>query len=570
MGKKIKKIIAASITATAAAGTVIAVKKQREKQLLYHEQSMIEEINKRDYKDMQVYFAGGGLASLSGAVYLIRDCHFKGENIHILGGIDRIDEKGDEIELSNNSFPFKGKHIFFKETSENFWELFSYIPSLTYPDKSVTEEMLSNCQHHSLTKPCLIDRDGKVTDKLRKDFSPLIKKALGKLLTSKDSKLGQSTIRDWFKETPSFFDTNFWYVWQTSFGFQKWSSLILFRRSLLRMIPLFCKGNPLEGAIPIPVDPYILFIKPLFAYLEKHNVNIYPTYAVTDIDFDKNKLLPSALHVTCPEKDDYIIPLREKDLCIIENGSIASSSRTGSLKTKASSSFSDGKELWKNIAGKKQGLGNPEPFFHNREQTHKISFHISCKGEHFQKLLEKKCGNGPGKGAYIILKDSNWLMSIFATPYSHKEQDREERIFWGYGQYIDRLGDYVQKPMKECTGEEIMAELIHQLHFEKEEAVIMGSIIEVTPYYIPYAYSSLLPGHPFDRPNIIPEQSQRLAFIGPFTNIPEDVPCLEEYSVRSGRMAIYHLLNIDMGICPVTSHHKDPKIVIDVLKKFCT
>ncbi len=48
MGKKLKKIIAAGITATAAAGTLIAVKKQREKQLLHHEQTMIEEVNKRD------------------------------------------------------------------------------------------------------------------------------------------------------------------------------------------------------------------------------------------------------------------------------------------------------------------------------------------------------------------------------------------------------------------------------------------------------------------------------------------------------------------------------------------
>ncbi len=567
MGKKLKKIIAAGITATAAAGTLIAVKKQREKQLLHHEQTMIEEVNKRDYKDMQVYFAGGGLASLSGAVYLLRDCHFKGENIHILGGMGIMDEKGNK--LSTKPFPFKGKHMFFKETSENFWELFSYIPSLSYPDKSVVEEMLSNYQNHSLAKPCFIDRNGNVTDKLRKDFSLQDKKALGKLLASKDSKLQQRTIRDWFKETPHFFDTDFWYVWQTSFGFQKWSSLALFRRSLLRMMTLLGKTNPLEGAIPIPVDPYILFIKPLLAYLEKHHVNIYPTYGVTDIDFDKDTLIPSSIHVTCPEREDYIISLKEKDLCIIENGFIAAYSGTGSLKGKASSSFSMKKELWKNIADKKQGLGNPTPFFHNREQTHKISFHISCKGRHFQKLIEKKCGNGPGKGAYIILKDSNWLMSILATPYSHKEQDKEKTIFWGYGQYIDRLGDYVQKPMKECSGEEIMKELLHHLHLEKEETAIMGSVIETVPYYIPYAHSSLQPGHSSDRPNIIPEQSQRLAFIGPFTNIPEDVPCMEEYSVRSGRMAVYHLLNMDMGICPVTSHYKDPKIVMDVLKKFC-
>lgn len=42
---------------------------------------------KLENADRQVYFVGGGLGSLAGAVYLIRDCHFKGENIHIIEGL---------------------------------------------------------------------------------------------------------------------------------------------------------------------------------------------------------------------------------------------------------------------------------------------------------------------------------------------------------------------------------------------------------------------------------------------------------------------------------------------------
>ena len=38
-------------------------------------------------EDRQVYFIGGGLASLAGAAYLVRDCNFKGENIHIIEGM---------------------------------------------------------------------------------------------------------------------------------------------------------------------------------------------------------------------------------------------------------------------------------------------------------------------------------------------------------------------------------------------------------------------------------------------------------------------------------------------------
>lgn len=38
---------------------------------------------RKEYGNKQVYFVGGGIASLAGACYLIRDCEFPGESIHI-------------------------------------------------------------------------------------------------------------------------------------------------------------------------------------------------------------------------------------------------------------------------------------------------------------------------------------------------------------------------------------------------------------------------------------------------------------------------------------------------------
>jgi myosin-crossreactive antigen len=39
---------------------------------------------KKEYGNEQVYFVGGGIASLAGAAYLVRDCGFPGQNIHII------------------------------------------------------------------------------------------------------------------------------------------------------------------------------------------------------------------------------------------------------------------------------------------------------------------------------------------------------------------------------------------------------------------------------------------------------------------------------------------------------
>lgn len=49
-------------------------------------------MKRRDYTGRTAHFIGGGLASLAGAAYLIRDCKFPGsqitvyEGMHILGG----------------------------------------------------------------------------------------------------------------------------------------------------------------------------------------------------------------------------------------------------------------------------------------------------------------------------------------------------------------------------------------------------------------------------------------------------------------------------------------------------
>ena len=54
---------------------------------------------KKEYENKQVYFVGGGLASLAGAAYLVRDCDFPGKNIHILDNIssERVAIFGIEV-----------------------------------------------------------------------------------------------------------------------------------------------------------------------------------------------------------------------------------------------------------------------------------------------------------------------------------------------------------------------------------------------------------------------------------------------------------------------------------------
>ena len=65
--------------------------------------------------------------------------------------------------------------------------------------------------------------------------------------------------------------------------------------------------------------------------------------------------------------------------------------------------------------------------------------------------------------------ESQWLLtlSIFKQPF-YVGQPEGVSVWWGYGLYHDKVGDYVKKPMKECTGKEILEEVLGHLRFEEE------------------------------------------------------------------------------------------------------
>ena len=178
------------------------------------------------------------------------------------------------------------------------------------------------------------------------------------------------------------------------------------------------------------------------------------------------------------------------------------------------------------------------------------------------KLIEEYSGNKPGSGALMTFKDSSWRMSIVVAAQPHfKAQGDDTTILWGYGLYPDNIGDFVKKPMIDCTGEEILTELIHHLHFEQHEEEIKSSVINVIPCMIPYIDALFQPRAKADRPAVVPERSTNLALISQFVEIPEDMVFTEEYSVRAARLAVYNLLGLDKEVAPVTEYWKRPDVL---------
>lgn len=523
---------------------------------------------KKDYGNKQVYFIGGGLGSLAGAAYLIRDCGFEGKNIHILESMHILGGSNDGIGNQKAGFVCRGGRMLNEETYENLWELFSTIPSIEHEGKTVTDEILEfDSEHPTHSNARLVDKNGQVIDVMSMGFNREDRMALLKLMMAPEEQLDNLRINDWFAKTPHFFETNFWYMWQTTFAFQKWSSLFEFKRYMNRMMFEYSRIQTLEGVTRTPYNQYDSLICPLKAYLEDYNVDFSLKCRVTDLDFKEgDEITVTDIHYTKDGKTDEVIPLNDGDLCIATLGSMTDSATLGDFKTPAPMKTENpvSGDLWRKISAKKEGLGNPEPFYNNAKETNWLSFTVTMKGNKLLKMIEKLSRNVPGSGALMTFRDSNWLMSIVVAAQPHfKGQTENETIFWAYGLYTDKVGDYVKKPMLECTGEELLTELLHHLHFEEKIDEIMEDVINVIPCMMPYIVSQFQPRAMSDRPAVVPEGSTNFGMIGQYVEIPDDMVFTEEYSIRGARLAVYKLLGINRKVWPVTPHQYDVRTLFN-------
>ena len=120
--------------------------------------------------------------------------------------------------------------------------------------------------------------------------------------------------------------------------------------------------------------------------------------------------------------------------------------------------------------------------------------------------------------------------------------------------------------MRDCTGAEILKELLHQLHWEEHQEEIMADVVNVNPCMMPYVDAQFQPRAMADRPPVVPQGSTNFAMVSQFVEIPEDMVFTEEYSVRAARIAVYTLFDIPKKICPVTPYKKAPKVLLNAAR----
>jgi len=511
-------------------------------------------------KNSKAYLIGTGISSLSAAVYLIKEGNFKGENIFIFDESKNIGGSLDAQNLSSDEgYSMRGIRAFEEKAYSCFYDLMSSIPSLTNPEKTLLEEFIDyNRKNKSYSRSRLF-KDGHTIDSRPLKLNAKDRLNLLHLLTSRESHLENREIREYF--TPSFFKSNFWYEFCTVFSFQPWHSLVEFRRYLLRFIQTFPNIDDLEDMESSPYNQYEFMVLPIVDWLKKQGVTFVANTKINNLDFtsDKNGKKVSRIYYN---RDGNMgeIEVNENDFVFVTLGSIVANSSIGGMKKIPPSNEKEKDSswtLWENISKNHPEFGKPSVFNTHIDKSKWTSFTITFREPLFFDLMEKYIDEKINAFGGINLIDSNWLISIvlFYKPY-FINQPENIKLCWGYGLFSEKKGNFVNKKMSECRGEEILTELVYHLGFEKYLKEILDSSVCI-PCVMPYITSLFLPRKKSDRPLVVPKNSINFAFLGQYSEIKDDVVFTVEHSVRSAQIAVYTLLKLNKKVNPIYkgTHH---------------
>ena len=134
-----------------------------------------------------------------------------------------------------------------------------------------------------------------------------------------------------------------------------------------------------------------------------------------------------------------------------------------------------GWDLWKKIAAQDPSFGHPEKFCSTPEQTNWMSATVETLDDRIIPYIKKICKRDPFTGGVVTggivtVKDSSWLLSwtINRQP-QFRDQPKGHCLVWLYSLFTDKPGDFVKKPMRDCTGKEICMAWLYHLGVPEEQ-----------------------------------------------------------------------------------------------------
>ena len=552
---------------------------------------------------------GAGLSNMAAAVYLIQEGKWSGDQITFYaldnyGSNDGSPTQDVKDDYWNKNHPMenqkgyiaRGGRMLNYRTYVDLMDLLDRVPSMTEPCLTAAEDTRQfDAAHPTYDKARLLTGGQGIVDGGKLGLNNKSRKLLTQLIMMPDSqeeKLDNITIADYFKDNTEFFESNFWFMWETTFAFRTRSSAQELRRYMHQMIYEFTQIEHLVGVNRTRYNQYESIMKPLINYLEKEGCHIVLNRRVVDWKFKDSKMQDeitvTGLHMVNTKTDENeFVPVDNDTAVIFTNGSITDSATLGDCNTPAAENMDYGaaSSLWKKASDHFYNLGNPDKFFADRDASEWVSFTLTTKNHLFLNEIARITTQEPGNALNSFIStepvtplgQKDVTMSIVVHHQPHfTSQKPNETVLWGYFLYPRRHGEIIDKPYIEMTGKEMLQELIGQLskvdpgpiNISDKEEEIMDSVINCIPVYMPYASALFNNRAKSDRPKVIPKHSTNLAFTGEFVEQPYQMIFTENSAVRSGEIAAFHFAGIPMSrLVKTPRYDKDVKTLLRAAKK---
>ena len=512
-----------------------------------------------DVDKKSAYIVGSGLAALSAACFLVRDGQMKGKNIHILEKDQIPGGACDGYLYDGLGYVMRGG----REMDNHFecmWDLFHSIPSIETEGVSVLDEyywLNKEDPNYSLMRATMNRGEDAHTDR-KFDISDKGAMEIMKLFFTPDEDLYDKKITDYFSD--EVLNSNFWLYWRTMFAFENWHSALEMKLYIKRFIH-HIGGLPDFTALRFTkYNQYESMILPMIEYLKKYDVQFHYGTKVENVKFEISdyKKVAKSIIIT-KDGEESSIDLTENDLVFITNGGCVENSTLGSQNKKAEFNYEikpgGGWDMWRKIAKQDKSFGNPDKFCSNPEESNWMSATVTTLDDKIPPYIEKICKRNPfsGKvvtGGIVTVKDSNWLLSwTFNRQPQFRSQPKNQLCGWIYGLFSDKPGNYIKKPMRECTGKEICMEWLYHLGVPTDQIEELATnSANTVPCMMPYITAFFMPRQLGDRPLVVPKGSVNFAFLGQFAETKRDTIFTTEYSIRTAMEAVYTLLDIDRGV----------------------
>ena len=522
----------------------------------------------------KAYIVGGGIGGLAAAFYLIRDAHMPPENITIL---EEMAVEGGSMDGSGNpedGYIVRGG----REMNWNYdtlWDMFQDVPAVELPEGySVLDEYrLVNDNDPNYSKARLMHNCGEIMDFTDFGLSKSQQREMIRLLLKRKEELDDITIEEYF--STGFLESNFWSLFRSMFAFKNCHSLLETKLYMHRFLDSIDGFGDMSVLVFPKYNQFDTFIKPLANMLRDKGVKFQLNTRVYDLEMTESSGKKTVTGILCAVAgEEQRIDVADGDLVFALTGSMTENTAYGDMNTvpdlkvdRHDPGENSGWSLWKNLAEKSPVFGKPEKFYGDVDQSIWESATLTCKSSPLVDKLTELSVNDPYSGrtvtgGIITFTDSNWFLSVTINRQPHfPGQPEDTLVVWVYGLLMDKDGNFVKKPMPQCTGKEILAELCHHLGIEDElEAVAART--KVRTALMPYITAQFMKRAAGDRPQPVPEGCTNLGLVGQFVETRNDIIFTMETSIRTARVGVYKLLNIPKQVPDISPTQYDIRNMI--------